>query len=287
MRWERPIALGLFLTAMEFTLAFGDIAPRPGYVERCTIPAHQNRGQECRACLSSFQGRKDCDQLAEQGYSHVCRGYGASVWQEVWCRQVSEDRARRTTVLRDSGRVASVTIPSDWTSWQGYASSRPYMDTSFPASPYIILKPPARQDVFLRFSMHGDGRDLLDDALLQRFKGLLSSPAGSIKKADLERVTLLVTELAYLNDRQSGQKFLVKEARIEKTNAYSALIVQGNWARDRRHSLTWHIDAIPCGKVIQQIEYQAPEAIYGHYLQTVKSAFSSIVWQPVAKKLCR
>jgi hypothetical protein len=82
----------LLLTAVLAELVFGsmpvraDVAPPPGYVEKCTVKAWQKSGQECRLCGASFRGRDQCQQLGSQGYQQRCRSHGASVWQEVWCR---------------------------------------------------------------------------------------------------------------------------------------------------------------------------------------------------------
>lgn len=63
-----------------------DIAPPRGYVEKCSIETQQKSGEQCRLCGASFQGRDECTRLTSQGYQERCRTYGASVWQEVWCR---------------------------------------------------------------------------------------------------------------------------------------------------------------------------------------------------------
>ncbi|MGB7948617.1 MAG: hypothetical protein WCH75_13120 [Candidatus Binatia bacterium] len=65
---------------------WGDIAPPPNYVEKCTVSAQRKSGEECRLCSAWHGGRQECDALAAQRFVKRCQTQGASTWGEVWCR---------------------------------------------------------------------------------------------------------------------------------------------------------------------------------------------------------
>lgn len=100
MKSARIITIGIFCAITQVNLAFADIAPPPGYVEQCTVAKQQKAGQECRACGSSFMGRKECAKLGAQGFKEQCRSQGASVWTEVWCRPAGAKSPRQTSPMR-------------------------------------------------------------------------------------------------------------------------------------------------------------------------------------------
>lgn len=90
--------LGLLLgTSLGFTasIALADVAPPSDYVEQCTVAKKQTAGKACEACKNSYQsfqeGYQDpCkSQFDAGGYTKVCQSRGASVWTEVWCRDVA------------------------------------------------------------------------------------------------------------------------------------------------------------------------------------------------------
>lgn len=63
------------------TLAFADIPPPPGYVEKCTLKNHPG----CVKCDAWHGGREECEALENKGYTRACRTGGASVWDEIFC----------------------------------------------------------------------------------------------------------------------------------------------------------------------------------------------------------
>lgn len=73
------------MLALFLSLAFADIAPPAGYVERCTVENHTTPERACLACDGYHGGRKPCEELEAKGYTSVCRTRGASVWTEVMC----------------------------------------------------------------------------------------------------------------------------------------------------------------------------------------------------------
>lgn len=74
-------------------LAWADLPPPPGYVESCTVDAHVKEGVECSSCDASFGGRESCEALEKEGWVFVCRTSGASVWDEVLCREAVTEPA--------------------------------------------------------------------------------------------------------------------------------------------------------------------------------------------------
>lgn len=75
----------LAVTAVS-TPALADLAPPPGYVEKCTVENHQKDGKTCTSCAADFKNRDRCEsELGPKGYTRACRTRGASVWSEVWC----------------------------------------------------------------------------------------------------------------------------------------------------------------------------------------------------------
>ena len=66
--------------------ALADLAPRPDYVETCTIENHQKDGLTCTSCTADYAHRDKCElELGPKGYKKACNTRGASVWNEVWC----------------------------------------------------------------------------------------------------------------------------------------------------------------------------------------------------------
>jgi MYXO-CTERM domain-containing protein len=85
-----------FLVAVTLTVGYvpfaaADVAPPNGYVEQCTVEKKQASGLTCVACKNDYRSfatdaGDPCQQkYAAQGYTKICKSYGASVWTEVWC----------------------------------------------------------------------------------------------------------------------------------------------------------------------------------------------------------
>ena len=70
-------------------VAHADIAPPPGFTERCTPLRVQQEGETCQACGAWFREHDKCENtLGKQGFSRRCKTRGASVWTEIWCKAV-------------------------------------------------------------------------------------------------------------------------------------------------------------------------------------------------------
>lgn len=82
---------GVSLTVSHLPLARADLPPPDGYVEQCTVEKQQAPGKTCIACQNDYRSLTTdagdpCQQKYEpQGYTKICKSWGASVWTEVWC----------------------------------------------------------------------------------------------------------------------------------------------------------------------------------------------------------
>jgi hypothetical protein len=67
--------------------ATADLPPPPWYVETCTLENQQLPEEECQICHGHFNARDGCQkELGPSGYRFRCKAWGASHWDEVWCR---------------------------------------------------------------------------------------------------------------------------------------------------------------------------------------------------------
>lgn len=74
--------------------ARADAPPPDSYVERCNLQKTCPVGQECVLCPADYRDYSQkptvCEKnLAGLGFARQCKSWGASVWEEVWCRPVS------------------------------------------------------------------------------------------------------------------------------------------------------------------------------------------------------
>ena len=84
IRWSLLIAL-LALTLPAAALA--DVPPPDDYVESCASTYYVKPGVLCQEC-SAWHGEPDaCEPLTGRGFAQQCRTWGASSWNEVWCKQ--------------------------------------------------------------------------------------------------------------------------------------------------------------------------------------------------------
>jgi hypothetical protein len=94
------------------TVANADIAPAPGYVERCTVDKQQQPGETCTKCAASHKDYYGCvKRHAADGACRKCKSHGASVWSEVWC--IPNDRlADANASASDASSDASTDAPA-------------------------------------------------------------------------------------------------------------------------------------------------------------------------------
>ena len=105
----RTFALFFLCTWLTAPLAQADVPPPNGYEERCTLQKSCPLGQECLLCPADYrdevQDTSVCKRsLGSLGFQKKCQSWGASVWDEVWCRPVSGERdASLAIVPLDAG----------------------------------------------------------------------------------------------------------------------------------------------------------------------------------------
>jgi hypothetical protein len=108
-------------TLLVATLAHADIPPPPGYVESCTVEKQTRPGKECVSCNGYHGGREPCEALEAQGYAKVCQTRGASVWEEVLCKDAPGGTATPTETpapKSDSGCASGgLLLAGPW--WMG------------------------------------------------------------------------------------------------------------------------------------------------------------------------
>jgi len=92
----RPAVAGtlVLMASLLAVPALADVVI-PGRKPRapCTIEGHQRSDNECHRCRGAQStGPSRCrDLLEDQGFSRRCRQGGATVWFEVWCRDVTPE----------------------------------------------------------------------------------------------------------------------------------------------------------------------------------------------------
>ncbi|MBK8994543.1 MAG: hypothetical protein IPM35_02165 [Myxococcales bacterium] len=106
----RALALSSLLMARS---ASADVAPPPGYVEKCSVEKQRGAGEDCAACSTYFAEADACQkQYAPRGYAERCRTRGASTWTEVWCKPSSAAAVSSLAEPRDAGGGDPVPQPS-------------------------------------------------------------------------------------------------------------------------------------------------------------------------------
>jgi hypothetical protein len=86
-------ALALTLSTVTSSDVRADLAPRPGYVEQCTIEKLEKDGTlTCESCSTYFREADKCErQFANTAFKKQCRAGGASTWTELWCKPKGKD----------------------------------------------------------------------------------------------------------------------------------------------------------------------------------------------------
>ena len=96
--------LGVVLgAALPLGAARADEPPPDGYVERCTLDKTCPLGQECVLCPADYRDYSRSPGVCESnlgslGFKRQCKSWGASVWDEVWCRPVSGEADASVTI---------------------------------------------------------------------------------------------------------------------------------------------------------------------------------------------
>lgn len=96
--------------ALSVAYVRADVAPPDDYEERCTLERTCPKGKECVLCPADFHDRDGCMQLREHGFAMQCQSWGASVWDEIWCRNIADDDDASTATLTVAGSEQPLTI---------------------------------------------------------------------------------------------------------------------------------------------------------------------------------
>ncbi len=110
--------VGAALIVGHVQSALADVAPPVGYVEQCTVAKQEAPGKSCVACANDYRsfvgdaGDK-CAQQYGQGYTKMCKSWGASAWTEVWC---NGDLDAGTEVTEPAGSCSGCRTASKRTS---------------------------------------------------------------------------------------------------------------------------------------------------------------------------
>lgn len=76
-----------------------DVTPPDDYDENCTLERTCPNGKECVKCPADFNDSDGCTQLRAHGFAMECQGWGASVWDEIWCRNIPDDDASSAPLI--------------------------------------------------------------------------------------------------------------------------------------------------------------------------------------------
>ena len=73
------------------SLALADLPPPDDFEESCTVAQQQKDGEMCEVCSGAYHAAVAfcTDKYETEGEPTMekrCKTYGASVWDEVWCR---------------------------------------------------------------------------------------------------------------------------------------------------------------------------------------------------------
>ncbi|OIP32490.1 MAG: hypothetical protein AUK47_20425 [Deltaproteobacteria bacterium CG2_30_63_29] len=104
------------------SVAFADVAPPPDYEETCTVALQGSATRDCVSCAASYQEPDICATThATDGYANVCRAWGGSFWDEVWCK----DKPVDADVVATTSEERPATPPKEEEKGCSVAMNRP------------------------------------------------------------------------------------------------------------------------------------------------------------------
>jgi hypothetical protein len=93
--------------------ALADVPPPEGYVETCTVDKQVTPTTECLTCRAYYGATTRCQTMLEPFcYSKVCKSYGASGWNEVYCRTKNASAPVIPQEITDALPLATEPVPS-------------------------------------------------------------------------------------------------------------------------------------------------------------------------------
>ena len=104
----RILAVFLCIVGLP-AVALADVAPPDDYVETCTLAIQQVDGTECQLCGVTSDNFDVCtEQFDGTEFSRVCATWGASFYDEIWCRSTGDATQAEIDAERER-RVAAAT----------------------------------------------------------------------------------------------------------------------------------------------------------------------------------
>jgi hypothetical protein len=180
----------------------------------------------------------------------------------VGCNELSTDL---NAAVHDQGVIKYMSVPQGWIEDQ--------IET-FDTSELRFFHPSDDSDAKLCFFYRGLP---IETEAGQKFVNALSQPPHILTAAEIKSLHYALGESA--NDLA----FNLLAARTENLNNKNVLIVEGNWYKSDLDSYDIFIDVDGTGRIIQELYYLAPHAIYDQYLSEIKKCFSTLVWHDEVK----
>ena len=165
--------------------------------------------------------------------------------------------------MQNEGQIVRMEIPAGW--------SRSTVEHKLPAAANFV-EYHADANEAVKLCTYYRGHRISKDAG-KRFHELLAAAPHELtgqEYAALQEV---------LRDKANPEDFRVKSKKTEKIRGKMVLFVEGNFKAIKQDCYAIYVDAEDTGEVVQEIFYQAPQAVYSEYLKAAEAAINSIVWK--------
>lgn len=164
------------------------------------------------------------------------------------------------TAIHDQGLIKFMNIPNGWIEFN--------VET-FDTSQLRFFHPPDSLDAKLCYFYRGLPTET---AAGQKFVELLSQSPHTLTEAEIESLN------ATLGESANYLAFDLTAAWTDLLNERSVMIVEGNWSRTNLRSYDVFVDVDGTGRIIQEVYYLAPPALYQQFIDEVKKCLSTIIW---------
>jgi len=167
--------------------------------------------------------------------------------------------------VKGHGQIAEMSLPKGWIEGAPYRFSGGIGTRSFRE-----IHPPDDPNAMLCFYYRGLP---ISQEGGQKFHDVLSKPPHDLSPEELKSLSEV------LRDKAKPEDFTRKSARTEERNGKRVLIVEGRYPGIQENTSEIFVDASGDGRVVQEIYYQAPEAVYSKYAQAAEDSMHSIKWK--------
>jgi hypothetical protein len=82
-----------------------------------------------------------------------------------------------------------------------------------------------------------------------------------------------------VRDKAKADDFTVTAKKVVNLNGRKVLLVEGMFKESKERAHSFYIDADDTGEVVQEVAYQAPDAIFDAHKKEADAALNSIVWK--------